>query len=92
MSQCFYGISSDINKTYSHRFQKHPHLVCHLLHGIGTYLHFHSSLWVKTYPRAFFVIIKKGGKKYLGLQRQWTWKRLQVAHRGILTIGGRVVR
>ena len=61
-------------------------------HGIGTYLHFHSSPWVKTYSRAFFVIIKKGGKKYLGLQRQWTWKRLQVAHRGILTIGGRVVR
>ena len=57
-------------------------------HYCGNYDHIHSGRWRRTYYRAFWKCIKRHGKKYLALQRQWTFVRYQVRHIGRLHIVG----
>ena len=59
-------------------------------HGIGRYLHFHNGPWVNTYRRSFTFRRYVGRRAYKYRQYQWTWKRIQVAHRGHLRFLGRV--
>lgn len=58
-------------------------------HGCGNYDHIHNGRWRRTYYRSFWKCIKRHGKKYLALQRQWTFVRYQVRHIGRLYIVGR---
>ncbi len=55
-------------------------------HGIGNYRHFHNGPWRRTYARAFRLYVRKGGRIYRAVQYQFTWKRVQAYHRGVLRI------
>ncbi len=55
-------------------------------HRIGNYAHYHNGPWVRTYARAFRLVVRRGGRLYRAVQYQFTWKRVQSYHRGILRI------
>jgi len=57
-------------------------------HGIGNYSHSHAARKVRF--RAFKVIVRRGGRKYLALQRQWTITRCLYTHVGRLSYLRRV--
>ena len=54
-------------------------------HGIGNYRHLHTGPWKRKYYRAFRVIVRRGHKRYLAIQRQWTYCRCQYLHVGRLS-------
>ena len=53
-------------------------------HGCGNYDHIHSGPWVRRGYRSFYKYISKHGRRYLALQKQWTFVRRQVRHIGRL--------
>ena len=53
-------------------------------HGCGNYDHIHSGRWVGRGYRSFYKYVYKYGRRYLALQKQWTFVRYQVRHIGRL--------
>ena len=59
-------------------------------HGIGNYSHLHTGPWRLKYRRAFRVLVRRHGRRYLAIQRQWTYCRCQYLHVGRLRYVARV--
>ena len=57
-------------------------------HGIGNYRHMHTGRWNLYYRRAFRVIVRTSRGLRRGIQYQYSWKRLQTYHKGVLRIYG----
>ena len=53
-------------------------------HGIGNYDHIHNGRWARKSYRSFYKYVTKHGRRYLALQKQWTFVRYQVRHIGRL--------
>ena len=54
------------------------------------YGHLHIGPWRPKYARAFRVLVYRHGRKYLAIQRQWTYCQYQIAHVGRLSYLRRV--
>ena len=55
-------------------------------HGYGNYDHIHSGRWARRGYRSFYKYISRHGRRYLALQKQWTFVRYQVRHIGRLYV------
>ena len=53
-------------------------------HGCGNYDRTYSGRWRRTYYRSFYKLIRRGGRRYLALQKQWTFVRTQARYIGRL--------
>ncbi len=51
-------------------------------HGWGNYDRIYSGPWARKGYRSFYKYISKGGRRYLALQKQWTYVRRQVRYIG----------
>ena len=55
-------------------------------HGWGNYDRIYSGRWVGKGYRSFYKYISRHGRRYLALQKQWTFVRYQVRHIGRLHV------
>ena len=57
-------------------------------HRIGNYSYYRNGRWSLYHRRAFRVIVRTSRGLRRGIQYQYSWKRLQTYHKGVLRIYG----